>query len=148
MLKIDEEDLWWTKPVEYEPVYQLGSNFMESIAMMKKVDELQKKFPGLDCGCCGAPSCKSLAEDIVRGVATENSCIHILKDRLHSMAEDAREFVNNTDITQYDVIDYVHKTKQYINKMSNDINELDNTIGVKNQPTRITPLQEDIEIEE
>lgn len=146
MLDIDEEDLWWTSPVEYEPVYQLGSNFMESISMMKRVEKLQKKFPGLDCGCCGAPSCKALAEDIVRGVASEHSCIHILKDRLHLMAQDARDFVNTTDITKTDVEDYAEKTRLYINKMSSDIAELDHTIGVKNQPKEISPLQEDIEI--
>ena len=36
------------------------------------------KFPGLDCGSCGA-LCKSLAEDIVRGVASEHDCIEVLR---------------------------------------------------------------------
>ena len=148
MLDVDEEDFWWTNPVEYEPVYQLGSNFMESIVMMKKVEELQKKFPGLDCGCCGAPSCKSLAEDIVKGGAKESNCIHILKDRLHAISLDAQDFVNTTDINKIDVDEYAEKTRQYINKMSKDIAKIDHNIGVKNQPTTISPLQEDIDIKE
>ena len=41
-------------------------------------------FPGLDCGSCGAPTCRSLAEDIARGVAKETDCIHILMKRLHN----------------------------------------------------------------
>ena len=33
---------------------------------VNQVERLMKKFPGLDCGSCGAPTCKALAEDIVR----------------------------------------------------------------------------------
>ena len=28
---------------------------------------MTKRLPGLDCGSCGAPTCRALAEDIVRG---------------------------------------------------------------------------------
>ena len=139
LLPISEADAWWTKPLEYEPVYQLGSNFMESIAMMKKVDDLLKKFPGLDCGCCGAPSCKALAQDIVRGYATENACIHILKDRLHLLSQYAAEFANNEVVTKENMQEYIETTRQYINKMSNDIEALDNTIGVRGVHQRVEP---------
>ncbi len=145
LLAVDEEDLWWTDKVEYEPVYQLGSNFMESISMMKQVDELLKKFPGLDCGCCGAPSCKAMAEDIVRGQATENACIHILKDRLHLLSKYASDFANNEVVTESNVQEYIETTRQYINKMSKDIVALDNTIGVKSKSGEKAPLQEDLE---
>ena len=147
MLAVEEEDILWNSKVEYEPVFQLGSSFMESISLMKQVDELQKKFPGLDCGCCGAPSCRALAEDIVRGVATENACIHILKDRLHLLSRYAREFANNEVVTEENVKDYIDTARQYINKMSMDIAKLDDTIGVKPQPEQKTPLKEDLEEE-
>ena len=52
---------------------------MDSIAAMSRINELCDKFPGLDCGSCGAPTCKSLAEDIVRGVASEHDCIEVLR---------------------------------------------------------------------
>ena len=74
------EEAFWTEEVEYEPVFKLGENVRESIARMAQVEELCKKFPGLDCGSCGAPTCKALAEDIVRGEATEHDCIHIFKE--------------------------------------------------------------------
>lgn len=38
-----------------------------------------KNFPGLDCGTCGAPTCRSLAEDIVRGYASVDHCVFRLK---------------------------------------------------------------------
>ena len=73
------------KPVEYQPVFTLGKNFAESFDKMQKVEELCRKFPGLDCGSCGAPSCKALAEDIVRGAASERDCIFILREYVNKL---------------------------------------------------------------
>ena len=78
----------WTKEVEYEPVFKLGSNMTESLRLMAKVDRIAKRFPGIDCGSCGAPSCHALAEDIVRGLASENDCIHIMREYLEKLSED------------------------------------------------------------
>lgn len=77
---------YWTDCVEYEPVFKLGDNLTESIQKVAKVEELMHKFPGLDCGSCGAPTCKALAEDIVRGVAQETDCVHILRDYIHRLS--------------------------------------------------------------
>lgn len=77
---------YWSQDVEYEPVFRLGSNRRESIARMARVEELCERFPGLDCGSCGAPTCKALAEDIVRGEAKEHDCIHILKEYIHRLS--------------------------------------------------------------
>ena len=73
------ENAKWSKELEYNNVFSLGDNVMDSMMKMTQVQELCKKFPGLDCGACGAPTCKALAEDIVRGVAEEKDCIHILR---------------------------------------------------------------------
>lgn len=79
---------FWSRKIEYQPVFRLGSNFKESIALMTKVEELCSKFPGLDCGSCGAPSCKALAEDIVRGEAKEQDCIHLLREHIHKLYDE------------------------------------------------------------
>ncbi len=81
-------DAFWTNEIEFQPVFRLGSNPMESMSMMKQIDELAEALPGLDCGSCGAPSCRALAEDIVRGVANERDCIHLLKRYLHKISSD------------------------------------------------------------
>ncbi|MFU0828881.1 MAG: Ferredoxin [Lachnoclostridium sp.] len=81
-----EEDAYWTEEVRYEPVFKLGMDIKESIAMMAKVEELCERLPGLDCGSCGAPTCKALAEDVVRGVANERDCIHILREYVHKIS--------------------------------------------------------------
>ncbi|MCL2639165.1 MAG: 4Fe-4S dicluster domain-containing protein [Oscillospiraceae bacterium] len=71
------------KKIEYQPVYRLAETLEESIALMNTVDELVKKFPGLDCGCCGAPTCRSHSEDVARGVANERDCIHIFRNYIN-----------------------------------------------------------------
>ena len=85
---VAEEDAYWTDEVTYEPVFKLGTDMKDSIARMKRVEELCEKFPGLDCGSCGAPTCKALAEDIVRGKAREHDCIHVLKKYIHHLSDE------------------------------------------------------------
>ncbi len=82
------KDAFWSRDVQYEPVFKLGANLEESIANVAKVEELLQIFPGLDCGSCGAPTCRALAEDIVRGVAKEKDCIHILKKFIHQLSDE------------------------------------------------------------
>lgn len=81
-----EDMIRWTTGVQYEPVFSLGGNLMESFSRLNQVERLVKKFPGLDCGSCGAPTCKALAEDIVRGNASERDCVYYLRENLHKLS--------------------------------------------------------------
>ena len=87
-MEIDEKDMYFDSEIEYEPVYTFGSNVVDNISKMMHVEELCKKFPGLDCGSCGAPSCKALAEDIVRGQAKEKDCIHVLRQFINRFSDE------------------------------------------------------------
>ena len=49
------------------------------------------KLPGLDCGTCGAPTCRALAEDIVRGSATLHDCVFAMRDEL--AGTDMQEYI-------------------------------------------------------
>ena len=79
-------NLFWADDVEYEPVFRLGNTFKESLEMMNDVEKLASRFPGLDCGSCGAPTCQTLAEDIVRGDATPNDCIYVLRANIADLS--------------------------------------------------------------
>ncbi len=79
-------NLFWADDVEYEPVFRLGNTFKESLKMMNDVEKLASRFPGLDCGSCGAPTCQTLAEDIVRGDATPNDCIYVLRANIADLS--------------------------------------------------------------
>lgn len=86
--KEEVSDIYWTEAVQYEPVFNIGIDIKESIEMAAKIEELCNSFPGLDCGSCGAPTCKALAEDVVRGVASEKDCIHILREYIHKISDE------------------------------------------------------------
>lgn len=77
----------WDAPVEYEPVMELDSDLGTAMEKMAEIDRITARLPGLDCGSCGSPSCRSLAEDIVRGYTTEDACIFILKESMLNIAE-------------------------------------------------------------
>ena len=64
---------------------KLADNVGEAMTRMAKMKELLKTFPGLDCGTCGAPSCKALAEDIVRGFGHPDDCVFRLRENLHEI---------------------------------------------------------------
>lgn len=81
----------WNVPLEYVPVMKLDNDVSEAMRKLMTIDSLVEGMPGLDCGSCGAPSCRALAEDIVRGMADQGDCIFILRDRIHMLVEELSE---------------------------------------------------------
>ena len=65
----------WDKELKFAPVLNLSDNIEEAMKMMEDIDSLCERLPGLDCGSCGAPSCRALAEDIVKNQSSINDCI-------------------------------------------------------------------------
>ena len=58
----------------YRPIQRLSENFAESLRMMSDIQRLRDVLPGIDCGACGAPTCRAFAEDVVRGNAKRDGC--------------------------------------------------------------------------
>lgn len=58
----------------YRPIQRLSENFAESLRMMADIQKLRDVLPGIDCGACGAPTCRAFAEDVVRGTAKRSGC--------------------------------------------------------------------------
>ena len=79
-------ELRWQTELEYAPVLKLSDDMERALQMMSDIDRICESFPGLDCGSCGAPSCRSLAEDVVKGEAKESDCIFVLREEIRSMA--------------------------------------------------------------
>ena len=84
---LPEWDMKWEDAVEYKPVSQLGENVADAMAKLGRITELQERFPGLDCGACGAPSCHALAEDIVGGFSSEEQCIFVMREKLQKLLD-------------------------------------------------------------
>jgi Na+-translocating ferredoxin:NAD+ oxidoreductase RNF subunit RnfB len=76
----------WNEDLEYAPVMKLSDDISEAMAMMMEIDDICSEFPGMDCGSCGAPSCRALAEDVVKGEAKKSDCIFVLRDEIQRMA--------------------------------------------------------------
>jgi len=79
----------------YEPISRLSANIGESIRLMSDIQRLREQLPGIDCGACGAPTCRAFAEDIVRGSGhTLAHCVirqHGLSENTAPGSEDAGE---------------------------------------------------------
>ena len=56
------------------PCAKLSDNLATSMMMMSEIERIRRTLPGIDCGACGAPSCRAFAEDIVRGIAGDRIC--------------------------------------------------------------------------
>ena len=85
---LDEERLCWKKVLEPAQTMKLADNFEEAMQKLERIDKIWSTMPKLDCGSCGAPSCKALAEDIVNGFATENDCIFRIRERVQNLAKE------------------------------------------------------------
>ena len=120
-----EELVKWTKEVQYEPVINLGNTMMESFARLNQVERLCKKLPGLDCGSCGAPTCKSLAEDIVRGEAVESDCVYYLRENLHKLSEEVSILADDIAAGNAEGYEMLKVMTEYIQRISDEMSLLD-----------------------
>lgn len=73
--KLPEEMLEWNVDIEPFPVMKLDKDFKKALQKMAKIEELLQILPGIDCGACGSPTCRALAEDIVMGRMTLDGCV-------------------------------------------------------------------------
>ncbi len=116
----------WTQSVSYEPVFNLGDTMMESFTRLNQAERLCRKFPGLDCGSCGAPTCKALAEDIVRGEASENDCVYYLRENLHRLSEEISILADDLHAGGSGGHETLNILKEYIQRISSEMSLLDN----------------------
>lgn len=77
----------WTHPLEFAPVMKLADSVEDAMRMMQQVDTICERLPKLDCGACGAPSCRALAEDVAKGLAKDTDCIFLMRQEIQKIAE-------------------------------------------------------------
>lgn len=66
--------------IEYQPVMELDPDIRVAMEKLGRMQAIEQSLPGVDCGSCGAPTCRALAEDVVRGFASEDDCIYRLRE--------------------------------------------------------------------
>ena len=70
-----------------KPILKLDGDLTKAIKKLNQLEEIVAKLPGIDCGACGSPTCRSLAEDIVQNKAQLTDCIIILREQLEELAQ-------------------------------------------------------------
>lgn len=88
--KIEDFDVskfLWEKPATGRIHSGFDDDLEKAMEKMERMDEIYESLPKLDCGSCGAPSCKALAEDIVRGYASKKDCIIVMREKLRDLAQ-------------------------------------------------------------
>lgn len=78
----------WTIPLEYVPVLKLDDDVSTAMKKLMEIDNLLEEMPGLDCGSCGAPSCRAFCEDVIRGMADKGDCIFKLRERINKLVDE------------------------------------------------------------
>lgn len=62
------------KPKPFSP---LDKDRKKAIRKIKQIEKTISDLPGRDCGICGAPDCRTFAEDVARGEAQIKDCLFI-----------------------------------------------------------------------
>ena len=86
-LDTDEiDEFLWQGELEYNgDGFKLDEDIFKAMDKMEQMEKICKDLPGLDCGSCGAPTCRAMAEDIVKGIAKQTDCIHKLKQHIQNV---------------------------------------------------------------
>jgi hypothetical protein len=71
------------RPVLPRPTTFFDTDLATSIKRMKEKERVYRKLPQIDCGCCGAPTCMTFAEDFVRGDAELTDCVMLVEKGKH-----------------------------------------------------------------
>ena len=84
-----ENDAFWsTEPMMPRPIMVLDDDVSRALVKMERLDAITATLPGLDCGACGSPNCRALAEDIIKGQAFDTDCVIKLRERVKTLAEE------------------------------------------------------------
>lgn len=93
---LNKYPIYNTLPIQPSNGMRLDDNIVEAMRKMERIEQIAKELPGYDCGSCGSPTCRTLAEDIANGYAGEMDCIYRLKSRLQVMAQQMVELSERT----------------------------------------------------
>lgn len=74
-IKKPESFYIWDRMPEVKEVFRLDENRKAAMQKLEKIEEIVATLPDLDCGSCGAPSCRAFAEDVVNGEVKIDGCV-------------------------------------------------------------------------
>lgn len=63
--------------IEPRSIMKLDEDMVKAMKKMEKIRKISRYLPGIDCGACGSPTCRSLAEDVVQHRAHTSDCVFV-----------------------------------------------------------------------
>ncbi len=91
----DSGALYFNADIKARQIMRLDEDIAKALEKVEKVENLTQSLPGLDCGACGSPTCRALAEDIVQGLANRTYCTIELRSDVRKLAERMLEFAQH-----------------------------------------------------
>ncbi len=86
-----------------KPVFLLSSDLEEAMSMIEAIEGLYEQLPGIDCGSCGAPTCKCFAEDVVKGFSQKEACVFLLRERIQVLSKELFALTQSKDMRDKEV---------------------------------------------
>ena len=81
------EDFRLRAPIKPRVIEGAAVDLREGVLRKKRAGELLRSLPLLNCGLCGAPTCKNHAEDVAAGRAKILDCVFLSPDRIDVLRE-------------------------------------------------------------
>lgn len=81
---------------EPRPIKPLDKDLAKAIKKRKRKEDIYESLPKIDCGVCGAPTCLTFAEDVVRGEANQIDCIFNLPQKFLKLSKELSELLDKS----------------------------------------------------
>lgn len=69
-------DFMWELSPMVKDVFVLDTDRKQAMAKLMAIENTLASLPQIDCGMCGAPSCRAFAEDLVNGLIPSDTVCH------------------------------------------------------------------------
>lgn len=86
--KIGQISPYFECDIKPRPVFSLADDRSRALEMMEEIEKLYEKLPQIDCGCCGAPTCRCFAEDVLRQQVSVETCIFMLRRKIKELSDE------------------------------------------------------------
>jgi Fe-S-cluster-containing hydrogenase component 2 len=87
--------------LEPRPLKPLDKDLAKAIKKRKEKEDIYESLPKIDCGACGAPTCLSFVEDVVKGEAEFTACVFNLPQKFTELSEDLSELINKSSFPNH-----------------------------------------------
>jgi len=89
--------------IKLDPLKSDMEHIKQRIKRIKQAESVAATLPGLDCGLCGSPNCRTLAIDIASGESRKRDCIFYSKDRLEKLKKMHLDYYVYSDVGAFKI---------------------------------------------